>query len=31
MLIPIQTKYNQTQNNNIIRLPYWLNDTNIKK
>jgi hypothetical protein len=31
MLIPIQTKYNQISNDNIIRLPWWLHGTNIKK
>jgi hypothetical protein len=30
MLITIQTKYNQSSNNNIIKLHWWLYDTNIK-
>jgi hypothetical protein len=31
MIIPIQTKDNQTHNKNIITLFWWLNDTNNKK
>jgi hypothetical protein len=30
-LIPIEAKYNQTWNGNIIRLPWWFRGTNIKK
>jgi hypothetical protein len=30
MLIPIQIKDNQTLNDNIIALPWWLHDTNSK-
>jgi hypothetical protein len=31
MLIQIQAKDNQILNNNIITLPWWLQDTNINK
>jgi hypothetical protein len=31
MLIPIQAKYNQNENEKIIAPPWWINDTKNKK